>query len=202
MTASAGSTTILVLGGGYLTLGAVLAVALARRGHAAATVVSAVVAWPLLIPLVQVSPRPAATAGPMARRIEQTFTALQLTLSDPAASEVPWHEDVEGLREALLRGDQRLGLADRLLSETGTMPAADVELSRSLDHLRDARDRAAEEIEAVLSGVTQLRIQVGLETLAGDAVPVLERLREFRARVRALEEVAGMDEVVRRRASP
>ncbi len=171
----------------YLLAGAVVGLALARRGRDAATAAGAVVAWPLLLPLLGTDRR-AAGEGPMARRIDEAFDALLDTLADPAAADVPFEEDVDDLREALSRVDQRLALVDRLLVQEGESTSEPV--ARSVETLRRARARAASEIEAVLAEVAQLRIQVGLMALAGETVPVVDKLRELRARASALEEVA------------
>jgi hypothetical protein len=55
--------------------------------------------------------------------------------------------------------------------------------------LRQARARSAGEIEAVLAGVLQLRLQIGLLALAGDDRAARQRLAELRDRARALEEL-------------
>jgi hypothetical protein len=171
----------------YLLVGAGVSLALARRGRDAATAAGAVVAWPLLLPLLG-SGRREAGSGPMARRIDEAFDALLDTLADPAAADVPFEEDVDELREALSRVDQRLALVDRLLQQEGGSTSEPV--ARSVETLRRARARAAGEIEAVLAEVAQLRIQVGLMALAGETVSITDKLRELRARAAAIEEVA------------
>jgi hypothetical protein len=70
---------------------------------------------------------------------------------------------------------------DRLLSD----PA----VSANGDALRRARERAAGEVEASLQELVQLRVQLGLMALAGDAAPVRARMGALSARVRTLEEL-------------
>jgi hypothetical protein len=61
------------------------------------------------------------------------------------------------------------------------------------DELRRARAATAAQIEAVLDGVVQLRLQIGLRALAGNSVPVQERLRDLRGRLAAIDEIAAME---------
>lgn len=173
----------------YLGAGAGSALALARRHQPAATAASALVAWPILLPLLWDSPRRPGARGPLAGRIEQVLDALDTTLRDPAAGDLAGDEDLVGLRASLLQADERLALVDKLLAED----ASDPWIARDLDALRTARDHAMAEVEAVLSGVVQLRIQVGLLALAGNAAPVRDRLRELRGRIGALEEVSRLN---------
>ena len=174
----------LVIAGLYLAVGIGVGVLLARRGAGRAASLVAIGAWPLL--LSGLDPGPPTVHGPLGARIHEVFRALDAALADPAAVGLPVRSDVDGLREALLRADQRLGLADRLLRE---VTDADPDVARSRGTLADARAHAAAEIEAVLSGVVQVRLQIGLLALAGDAGGVAERLRQLRARVTAIEEV-------------
>jgi hypothetical protein len=62
-----------------------------------------------------------------------------------------------------------------------------------VDALRRARTSAAAEVEAVLEGIVQLRLQIGLRSLAGNSVPVRERLRDLRARLAAVDELAQLE---------
>jgi hypothetical protein len=59
--------------------------------------------------------------------------------------------------------------------------------------LRRAREHAHRELEAVLAGLLQLRVQLGLFTLAGESEPVRERLAELEARVAALAELSSVE---------
>lgn len=173
----------------YLAAGFAVATALDRRGHPRSAAVSAVVAWPLLVPLLR--DRPASAGhGPLGARIDRTLDALLDTLRDPAAGDVAWVGEVDGLRDALHRADERLALVDRLLAEEPT--ARDAVVTAQLDALRHARARAAAEIEALLAGVVQLRLQIGMLALAGNQAPVRDRLRELHHRASALDELARM----------
>ncbi len=192
--ATQGSSGLLVVVLGlYVLAGAGTALLLARRDHPPATALAALAAWPFLLPLLSTPPHPPGR-GPFAQRIDGVFRALEGTLGDPAAGEVPWSGDLEGLRGTLHRGDARLALVEGLLADHGTEEGA---VGESVARLRAARDRATAEIEAVLAEVVQLRLQVGLVALAGQTVPVQERLRELLLRARALDEIARLEPAVR-----
>jgi hypothetical protein len=169
----------------WLGAGAGVGVRLARAGFAPATSASALLLWPALLGLVG-APEPR-VAGPFAARIEAAFGALAAALANPAAAPLAWEGEASALREALHAADQRIVLVDGLLSGVDATGDAAVDASRAA--LVRARDHAAAEIEAVLAGVVELRLQVGLLALAGDPVPVRDRLRGLRARARALAEV-------------
>lgn len=172
------ATLVLVLA--WLTLGAVTGVTLARRGQPTSTALTALLAWPVLLPLLGGVP----AGGPFADRIAAAFSALRAALADPSAASVVNPEEIVALEGALRRADARIAMVDRLLQEDalGEDPLS--------AQLRRARGHAADEVEAVLRGVVQLRVQVGLVALAGDTLPVRERMRELGARVSALEELS------------
>jgi hypothetical protein len=180
---------VLALAAAYAGAGVTTAALLRRRGRPVATAASALAAWPLLLSLLGDDAAPRST-GPLARRIDGALDALEATLRHPAAGDVGTGEDTVALRASLHRADERLGLVDRLLGEPQGVDDPDV--VAGLAALGAARDAAAREIEAVLAGVVQLRIQIGLVTLAGNAPPVRARLRELRARIGALDEVTRL----------
>jgi len=185
------------LGLAYLVIGAGVAMGLSRRGHPPGMAVSAVAVWPLLAPLLQAAPGPTGS-GPMAERIRACFVALAASAAEAGGAGLP-RAEMAGLMTSLYRADERLAMVDRLLENDGLsqLEAAGAggdrgaELRRSLETLRTARSHAAGEIEAVLAGVLQLRVQLGIQALAGDRQPVRERLQEMTARVHALEEVTS-----------
>jgi hypothetical protein len=117
-----------------------------------------------------------AGGGPYAGRIAAAFAALAGADLDPVA--------LARVRDALLRADARVALVDRMLAELGPDPEA--------ARLVEARARAADEIEAVLRGVAQLRVQLGLVALAGDTAPARRAMAELAARVGALEELTTL----------
>lgn len=174
----------IALGGGYLLAGGAVAVGLVRRGEPRANVLLSLVTWPLLLPLLW-DAAPTSTGGPLTRRIDDALDALAATLGDPSAGELPGGDDVGFLREALHRADSRVALVDRLLDSPDAASAPDAQAT-----LRTARATAVAEIEAVITGVIELRLQVGLLALHGDTGPVRERLRELRGRIGAFDEVA------------
>ncbi|MCA9567062.1 MAG: hypothetical protein KC656_04430 [Myxococcales bacterium] len=167
-----------VLGVAYLATGGAVAWSLYRKDPSPAVVAGALVAWPVFLPLLGAPPARPRLGGPLQGRIHEVFGALERTLADPVAAGVPWDADVGGLRDALLASDARLGLADRLLAETGGDAG-----------LREARERAACAIGGVLDEVVQLRLQIGLAALHGDEGAIRAHLAALLARVRALDEV-------------
>ncbi|MCA9712143.1 MAG: hypothetical protein KDK70_40275, partial [Myxococcales bacterium] len=176
----------------YGAIGIAIAVSLARRGAPPATALGALACWPLLLPLLS---RPATPrgGGPFCARIEEGLQALRRTMADPAAEDVAPPADLDGLVLDLHRADERLAMVDRLLHDVTTRPNADPAVHEGLQTLRRARASAAAEVEAVLDGMVQLRLQIGLRSLAGNSVPVRERLRDLRARLAAVDEIAALE---------
>lgn len=164
----------------WILVGVVVAGALWRRGAPPGAVGAALVAWPLLIPLLRPSP-PVAPRGAAAERIDRALDALLETLADPAAAEVGFDGDLVALRAALHRVDSRVRLVDRLLEEEPS--------SASAPALDAARASARADIERVLAEVAEVRLQVGLAALAGDGARLRARLQELSARAAALDEV-------------
>lgn len=155
-------------------VGAGVGAALASRGQPPLTVVSALLIWPLLAPVLLAD---AAVEG----RIQTAFARLEGALRQ-AGEPVP--QDLAPLCASLLASERRLGEVDRLLAEEADAP--DVEA------LRAARDRAAREIDAVLAEVARVRVQLGLAALAGDAGLARDRIAALLARARALEEMRAI----------
>jgi hypothetical protein len=166
-----------LLGAGYLLAGTGVALKLRQKAMATSTVFSAVVCWPLYLGLLTETP-PQKRTGPLSDRIHKAFEVL-------AEAELDVAETTE-LRRTLEAADARLAKVDQLLAQ-------DLAYSGdALEHLKTARARAAAEIESVLDGVVELRIQAGLLELAGDTAPVAARLRELRTRVEAIHEIGAL----------
>ena len=176
------SNTLLVIAGLWLALGLVVATALSRQGHPPPTALAALVAWPAMIPLLGSTEAPA--TGPFSPRIHAAFSALRASLADPALAGVSEPSTLAAVESALHRADARIAAVDRLLVDEAL--AADPESTR----LREARARAAAEVDAVLHQVLTLRVQLGLVALAGDTTSVRAHLGALAAQARALEEVA------------
>lgn len=183
------------VGVAYVIVGAVVAVGLGRRGVPSPTAISALGCWPLLLPLLSGAAVPARSSGPFAARIERGLAELRETMADPAAEDVALPADLEGLALDLHRADERLAMVDRLLGTVGDGREApgDPAVAEGLIALRRARAGAAAEVVAVLDGIVQLRLQIGLRSLAGNSVPVRERLRDLRARLAAVDEIAALE---------
>ncbi len=167
----------------WLGAGTAIAAALARRGHGAGTAAASLVAWPLLLPLLE-GPGAGTRSGPLAERVHDAFDALETALAEPEVATAAGALDLVGLRAAVLGADRRLGAVDRLLAQVPDTDAAHA--------LRQARSTAASEIEGVLAGVLQLHLQLGLLTLAGDTRAVQGRIVELVDRVAALEEISNL----------
>lgn len=199
----------------YLGTGAALAWHLSRKGHGLGTVTSALGCWPLLLGLIG---RPAPRgdlraefgaefgsgrdhAGPNLARIDACMRALAEGLAetvDAGGSALIDAVQLGKLRAALHRADGRIARVDRLLLDTQALHGSvdgglDECLDRGLAQLRGAREHAHRELEAVLTGLIQLRVQLGLFTLAGESEPVRERLAELEARVAALAELSSVE---------
>lgn len=177
------SVATLMLLGLWLAIGGATAAALHKRGQPALTALTAVIAWPVLVPLLT-DGGSTLGSGPYAQRIQSCFNALRSALREDATTGIVTNEELDALERALQRADARIAMVDRLLSEDA------LRADPMSEQLTRARGFAGDEIEAVLRGVVQLRVQVGLVALAGDTVPVRDRMAELGARVRALEELS------------
>ncbi|KIG17612.1 hypothetical protein DB30_03093 [Enhygromyxa salina] len=196
---------------GYLGIGAAMAWHLGRRGHGLGTATSALACWPLLLGLVG-RPPPQTTEldlgharpiqiGPNHSRIEGCMATLQEGLQEDfdgaAGTRLIDAAQLAKLAHSLHRADHRIARVDRLLHETAAQGSAHVELDPQLQAalatLRGARDHAHDELEAVLSGLLSLRVQLGLFALAGESEPVRARLLELEARVAALAELSSVE---------
>jgi hypothetical protein len=195
---------------GYIGIGAAMAWHLGRRGHSLGTATSALACWPLLLGLVGRPPPPTSAlsfaepvqSGPNHARIEGCMSTLRQGLDEDcegsAGAQLIDAAQLAKLARSLHRTDHRIARVDRLLLETEaqrqlTQPQLDPQLQAALASLRRARDHAARELEAVLSGLLSLRVQLGLFALAGESEPVRERLAELEARVAALAELSSIE---------
>ena len=169
----------------WLVVGVGVAWSLARGPLSLPWALLALLGWPAMLPLLRFSAPAGSATGPLCDVIGETFDQLGEVMSLPGAASLECRGELAELRAALLRVDGRLAVADRILVDGG----------EGLDTLQEARERSVAEIEEVLHGVRQFRVQVGLLTLAGDATPVRSRLVELQARVAALEEVASSERV-------
>jgi hypothetical protein len=190
---------------GYLGIGATMAWHLGRNGHGFGVTSSALACWPLLLGLVGRAPpsselhfdaRP--SPGPNATRIDACMRSLAEGLSETLESGGPPLIDgaqLAKLADALHRADGRIARVDRLLRETEAQCqlVRDASVDAAVARLRSAREHARNELEAVLAGLLQLRVQLGLFTLAGESEPVRERLAELEARVAALAELSSVE---------
>ncbi|PRP91269.1 hypothetical protein ENSA5_56820 [Enhygromyxa salina] len=189
---------------GYVGVGAAMAWHLGRRGHGLGAATSALVCWPLLIGLIGRPPPPSelrftspSPSGPKRARIDGCMAALRQGLGEDldGGAELVDAAQLAKLARSLHRADHRIARVDRLLAETQAQRqlGADAQLEAAITGLRRARDHANHELEAVLSGLLSLRVQLGLFALAGESEPVRERLAELEARVAALAELSSIE---------
>ncbi|HVI03253.1 MAG TPA: hypothetical protein VM869_31370 [Enhygromyxa sp.] len=191
---------------GYLGVGTAIAWHLGRKGHGLGVTSSALACWPLLLGLIgrappsdalRFDPRPPAHGGPNATRIDACMRTLAEGLAETletGGTALIDATQLAKLADALHRADGRIARVDRLLRETeGHLVPRDASIEAAMARLRSARERAHAELEAVLAGLIQLRVQLGLFTLAGESEPVRERLAELEARVAALAELSSVE---------
>lgn len=192
---------------GYLGVGTAIAWHLGRNGHGLGVTSSALACWPLLLGLIGRAPpsgdlrfdaRTSVGVGPNANRIDACMRTLAEGLAETLESGgAALIDDAQlaKLADALHRADGRIARVDRLLRETETQRelVRDASVEAAMTRLRSAREHAHRELEAVLAGLVQLRVQLGLFTLAGESEPVRERLAELEARVAALAELSSVE---------
>ncbi len=183
----------LSLGAGYLAIGFVTAWLLSRRGHGPTVALGALACWPLLLPLLRRPPPRSVGRGPLVARIDAAVDSLRDAMGDPAAVDLDLPADLDRLVAELERADERLAMVDRLVRQIGAHGPATPAVAEGLAQLQRARETTTAEIEAVLDGMVQLRLQIGLRSLAGNSVPIRERLRDLRARLAAIDELAAME---------
>jgi len=165
----------------YFAVGLFMALRFHREGRTAAAA-AAVFTWPLLL---ESDPETAGgRTGPFAVAIRKGVADLRSALDEPGVEGLFDDADVQRIQAALCAADARVGTVDRLLSDPAVRETSEG------TRLQAARDKAAAEVEAVLKGLVQLRVQLGLVALAGETGPVRDRLMELSARLTALEEVA------------
>jgi hypothetical protein len=194
MIASVGLEPVaLALGAGYLAVGIVLAVWLGRRGHPPALALGALACWPLFVPLLRAPARIVHAHGPCHARIVGVVASLREAMADPAAADLHLPEDLDRLVDELHRVDDRLAMVDRLLASVAAEGSPTAGIAQGIAQLHHARASAAAEIGAVLDGAVQLRLQIGLRSLAGNSFPVQERLRDLRSRLAAIDEIAALE---------
>jgi hypothetical protein len=180
-----------VLVGGYVVAGAAFAVLLSRRGHPASVSLGAFACWPLFVSLLSRNAG-VTSPGPLHARIVATIGALHEAMAEPGVECVASPGDLDALSADLHRADERLAMVDRLLASVGRDGEAPGVVEGVIE-LRRARAASCSQIAAVLDGVVQLRLQIGLRSLAGNNVQVQERLRDLRGRLAALDELAAME---------
>lgn len=180
--------TALVLG--WLGAGAALALTLHQRGHPAGVTLTALLAWPVMLPLLQARDAPA-SAG-LTHPIDRVFSALRAALSVDGPIDAALADQLDALLAALHQADARVSAVDALLAEPNGDLADHPGVKQAQAALREGRSRARGEIEQVLAEVVQLRLHLGLHALAGAPGEVRERLSALEARTRAAHEVNAL----------
>ena len=174
----------------YVVMGISTSATMIRRGQRLSLALPALVCWPLLLGLLQTEWK-ARLQGPLHEAITHATQNLRTALSEPGAAGLVESTEIEMLEESMLKADARIATVDRLLQEQGT-----TQISRIQDgytQLAAARARAFDELQAVIDGTVQLRLQIGLRSLAGSGPAVQDRMLELEARVRALSELSSWE---------
>jgi hypothetical protein len=174
----------------WLAVGSLTATWLRSEGHAPGTCLAALLAWPFFLPLAaRAVPTPTPhLRTPHSERIDRALHAVAVTLAEHGETEQT--DEVAALRDALHAADRRIAWVDQILAEHQRL-AGDLD-SAPTQALRAARDRAAAELDQVVREVLQLRLDLGLHALRGDAAPIGRTLAGLRARVATLEELASL----------
>lgn len=185
----------LLLLGAYAALGLLAAGLLAHRGVAPGTAAAAVVGWPFFVHTLvptEAPPRPApsACAGPLHADIDLTFDRLE-DAARRVEVNVQGLVELTALRRALHVADTRVAVVDRILAEDDAPGSG--QLAESLVRLRARRDRSVREIRDVLDEIARLRVQLGMLALSGDTMSLQDGIRALVARVKALDEVDGVE---------
>lgn len=181
----------------YLLIGLASALRFRRDGHTA-TAAAALFTWPLLLdggPPTESDGDLRQRAGPYTPQIRKHLDDLGSALKEPGVEGLVSESDLAAISRALHAADARVGTVDRMLAD----PA--IRQAEQGARLESARDAAAAEVEAVLKGLVQLRVQLGLVALVGETAPVQDRLRELSARLGAIDELGGIGRVLRRSTS-
>jgi hypothetical protein len=175
---------MLLLLGIYALVGAGVALLLIRGGTAPWAAAAAVFAWPLMLPGARPDPAPGEAQGPLHASIEAAFSRLEDAIRHSPGPPPDWKAGLATLRASLLRADERLAIADRILAE----PAGEG-LQSSVLRRHERRQATATQIAAVLDEIGRLRLQLGLVALDGEALPLREAMQQLLQRARALDEV-------------
>jgi hypothetical protein len=167
----------------YLAVGLLAALVLRRQGHALPTAVCSIGLWPLLLPLL--SRPPARSSGPYQAQIGQAFDAADGLL---VRTGTPLRAELAALRCSVESADARLGLVDQILAD-GTRAGP----------LAQARERAGQELERVISGVGEIRQALGwlaLSGMHGGGDPSIHhRMADLKSRLQTLQEVAELQDL-------
>jgi hypothetical protein len=182
-------TSLLLLS--WLVVGLGVGAALHHRGQPTATSLSALVVWPVLLPLLW-NGTTGRAMGPNAARIESIVGLLSETLVNDPSGEM--YAGLTALGRALHEADARIATVERLLASP--TPADDhPRVRRARAELLAGRDRATLELNAVLAEMVELHLDVGLRELAVGPADLSLQIRSLEGRVRALYEVESLDAV-------
>lgn len=165
----------------WLVAGILVAGLLHRHNQEPPVVVSAIVAWPLALPLLFAPTR----GGPFALDILRATAVAEEALARHRA-ELPWLGSLDNLRERLQRADERIAAVDRSLEQLALVPESQ---RPDLTGLQVAREHAATQLLDILRRVGQLRVELELCALKDDDTAIRASVRELVTQMAALDQL-------------
>lgn len=175
----------------YAGVGCVVGLEMVRRGASLGTACCSLLAWPLLLSVFSPAETLESThCGPYALRIDGAMRPLRGLLEQPGVADGALLKELDMLCGELEDADTRLARAEAWMAglDDSTRGVAQ-------EAFEPARAATCAAIEEVLSELSALHVQVGLQVLQGEPLRLAERVRILSARATALREVGGLQAV-------
>lgn len=166
----------------WLIVGLGVASTLYARQAPPGTVVSALLAWPLVVPSLLGGPT---AVGPFRTDIEAACALTEASVSRHR-EDLPWLSSLDALRDQLTAADDRLAAVDTAIAELRREPSG---VRPDLARLETARDESAARIRDILGRLAQLRVELELRALDDGDASVREAVRALVAQVAALDQL-------------